>query len=951
MKKIFFLLLFISAAFLMRAQFPVNSTLGNKNTTVLTRGIHAADSAFRWVTNYPDTATANLGGIKFVPGAAILVNSKILVRNATATGWVQQQEYSDSLRRSGLAVQMRKNGNWTTQFNLPDSAGGSSLTFTNGLTESGGVVQADTLLLATRAWRQKGDDSLAALIAALPTGANFGEADTLFSANRYVNQAGYTMSYKNGQSIFGADKKQIGTRYSYSWATNPLSGWSTSLTTATITTNGTKTNVSGGAYNQSNSFRPYIDSLAVNNWTITQDIVINQKDSTSYGLGFSFTSKGTGSSMYITFLLSSITGYIGATGSGAFPTGVFENSSSNYNFIWNIGDTVRLSILRNGRTVVASMVNLSNGSITKLNTSFPLQVSTPSIITWGGNYDFIGNFLIKYNDIQRPKIAVIGNSITYGYLVEEHEKWEYVAFNGVKGGWVDMSAPAERSIEGSFRIRDIIDWVKPDYLLVCYGINDRISGTTLDSFSKRIERIITYTKAANITPVIVSSFPYDAVVVTYNDTLQAIAARNSLIYIDVWTNLKNSSDNLDTKYNTNGDGIHPNYLGHIVSGTTIRNALKDILEYESPIKIPQIPTVEENIYSLGLDNDFNLVKALPQSDATHIRNIGSPTGLNIQRNANINISGSGWFSQSLSVGGIIPVQTGGQFSVNYNNNQSVYATNFATNGMYAGANAGVTFTKAVGGLITGTYPYVTFLDSVYLLSQNNFNIRRYAPTGAGQFSVGIDNVAGGNYSDYKILSLKYNGIEKANINRGGGFYSDSTSGYNSNINGLLGVNDFTTKGREDSIHATMGGGDMSIYTRQQDTITLASFGAGSGIVGDTTAFSTSTIYGSFFWDGSDTLVITKVKAVMNGGTSDTLGYNIYYNDTMNVVGSTFFIATEPVTSTTTGNEANTNNYINGSPPVKIPPGNWVWCKTPTVVTGRKPYYFSVSIIGYKKRVY
>lgn len=54
--------------------------------------------------------------------------------------------YADSLRRVGLNVQMRKNGNWTTQFNLPDSTGGSSLAFTNGLTESGGTVKSGGII-------------------------------------------------------------------------------------------------------------------------------------------------------------------------------------------------------------------------------------------------------------------------------------------------------------------------------------------------------------------------------------------------------------------------------------------------------------------------------------------------------------------------------------------------------------------------------------------------------------------------------------------------------------------------------------------------------------------------------------------------------------------------------------------------------------------------------------
>lgn len=171
---------------------------------------------------------------------------------------------------------------------------------------------------------------------------------------------------------------------------------------------------------------------------------------------------------------------------------------------------------------------------------------------------------------------------------------------------------------------------------------------------------------------------------------------------------------------------------------------------------------------------------------------------------------------------------------------------------------------------------------------------------------------------------------------------------NSNVGSFTNTN-LTVNGK--GLITAASSADMTIYTRQQDTITLASFPAGARFEADTALFSTTTIYGSFYNDGSDTLVITKVKAVMNGGTSDTLGYNIYYNDTINVVGSTFFIATEPVTSTTTGDQANADNYIGGSPPVKIPPGNWVWLKTPTVVAGRKPYYFSVSIIGYKKRVY
>lgn len=125
----------------------------------------------------------------------------------------------------------------------------------------------------------------------------------------------------------------------------------------------------------------------------------------------------------------------------------------------------------------------------------------------------------------------------------------------------------------------------------------------------------------------------------------------------------------------------------------------------------------------------------------------------------------------------------------------------------------------------------------------------------------------------------------------------------------------------------------------EDTITIASFGAGSGAAGDTTAFSTSAIYGSFYNSGSDTLVITSSCATLQGSSAN-INYTIYYNDTLNVVGTT--VVTDALTSTTTADCASVSA-------VKIPPGNWVWVKSTTVTT--KPTYFSLSLIGYKKRVY
>ena len=125
--------------------------------------------------------------------------------------------------------------------------------------------------------------------------------------------------------------------------------------------------------------------------------------------------------------------------------------------------------------------------------------------------------------------------------------------------------------------------------------------------------------------------------------------------------------------------------------------------------------------------------------------------------------------------------------------------------------------------------------------------------------------------------------------------------------------------------------------------TLAAFGAGARLPGDTAAFTDSTIYGSFYNDGEDTLVITAMRIVMQG-TNDTLTINVEWNDSLNTTG------TKLKTAYAAANNNYTGNTYTSFDNTKIPPGNHVWCKSPTVIPGRRPTYLSVTLIGYKKRV-
>lgn len=128
-----------------------------------------------------------------------------------------------------------------------------------------------------------------------------------------------------------------------------------------------------------------------------------------------------------------------------------------------------------------------------------------------------------------------------------------------------------------------------------------------------------------------------------------------------------------------------------------------------------------------------------------------------------------------------------------------------------------------------------------------------------------------------------------------------------------------------------------------DTTALYTFGAGAGNAGDTAAISTTSIYGSVFLTGSDTIIVTKVCIVMQG-TSDTLTLNIEWNDSLNVPGTKLTASAMPANNNFTGNTI--TSFSNN----KIPPNNYIWCKSPAVIAGRKPTYLSVTIIGYKKKV-
>ena len=129
---------------------------------------------------------------------------------------------------------------------------------------------------------------------------------------------------------------------------------------------------------------------------------------------------------------------------------------------------------------------------------------------------------------------------------------------------------------------------------------------------------------------------------------------------------------------------------------------------------------------------------------------------------------------------------------------------------------------------------------------------------------------------------------------------------------------------------------------QFDTIPLAAFGAGSGATSDTAAFTTSAVYGSFYNAGNDTLIITQMRAGVLG-TSPNITTEVYWNDSLNVTAGATILVTGGTSVTGTIGATNVTSFTNN----KIPPNNWVFVRTSAVAT--KPTYFTLTLLGYRKR--
>jgi hypothetical protein len=212
-------------------------------------------------------------------------------------------------------------------------------------------------------------------------------------------------------------------------------------------------------------------------------------------------------------------------------------------------------------------------------------------------------------------------------------------------------------------------------------------------------------------------------------------------------------------------------------------------------------------------------------------------------------------------------------------------------------------------------PSYTNTTSRFIIQDGITHMR--ATSGGNSTTVQVDNSAGVTITD--------------NINSAGAKYAQD---YSTNFT----ARSLTDKGYVDTglgakvDTATTFDYDTTVWMLT-DTIILGAFSA-------VDSFNTSFIYGSFYQNGSDTLVVTEMMACLQG-TTPSLTVDIEWHATLGSGSATGLNTTPPtITSVTTGDSDTTFDNA------EIPPGVFVWLKTPTVTTA--PTFMTVTLLGYRK---
>jgi len=182
------------------------------------------------------------------------------------------------------------------------------------------------------------------------------------------------------------------------------------------------------------------------------------------------------------------------------------------------------------------------------------------------------------------RIAALGDSLTYGWMVEKG----YIAFlqEMLQAKYpaatiqnINRGIPGDTAEGGLRRLKEQVIDARPDLVFVQFALNDAFIGCTLAEFEKNIALIVhrlqkeTAAEVLLLTSVALADPQEDSIALQYYERLEQVAQQRSVSIARVHAYWKDAaSGNFDGLLQA--DGVHPTAAGYRLMAEAIMQVLQ-----------------------------------------------------------------------------------------------------------------------------------------------------------------------------------------------------------------------------------------------------------------------------------------------------------------------------------------------------------------------------------------
>lgn len=182
---------------------------------------------------------------------------------------------------------------------------------------------------------------------------------------------------------------------------------------------------------------------------------------------------------------------------------------------------------------------------------------------------FYINVSKKEKDLQNLEILCFGDSITYGYGVNEDESYPAVLANLTNAKVQNSGLNGETSEFGLIRLKGILETSKFDVFILCHGGNDLLQNLNINFTKSNIKQMIKLAKDKNI-KVLLIGVP--------NPSLGLFGLKSNEIYKETANEENVPLENeilseILINQNLKSDQIHPNKQGYEKLAKAIKEKL------------------------------------------------------------------------------------------------------------------------------------------------------------------------------------------------------------------------------------------------------------------------------------------------------------------------------------------------------------------------------------------